>query len=96
MVHVATLAAYELATFLLFFTIALSFGIVAGLTIPSGMALVRQVVHSDDFGTVMGWNQVSGASFGLINPPSLFSKLKTALFSLIFIRLNAPTFSITA
>jgi MFS transporter, DHA3 family, macrolide efflux protein len=51
------------------FAIALSFGIVAGLTIPSGMALVRQVVHPDDFGTVMGWNQVSGRVMRLLGAP---------------------------
>jgi MFS transporter, DHA3 family, macrolide efflux protein len=49
---------------------ALSFGVVAGLTIPSGMALVRQVVNPDDFGTVMGWNQVSGRVMRLLGAPA--------------------------
>ena len=49
---------------------ALSFGVAAGLTIPSGMALVRQVVNPDDFGTVMGWNQVSGRVMRLLGAPT--------------------------
>ena len=50
--------------------IALSFGVAAGLTIPSGMALIRQVVNPDDFGTVMGWNQVSGRVMRLLGAPT--------------------------
>jgi MFS family permease len=49
---------------------ALSFGIVAGLTIPSGTALIRQIVNPDDFGTVMGWNQVSGRVMRLLGAPA--------------------------
>ena len=41
------------------FAIALCFGIASGLTIPAGAALVRQLVATDDLGTVVGWNQVS-------------------------------------
>jgi MFS family permease len=52
------------------FAIALSFGVVAGLTSPSGFALVRQVVNPDDFGTVMGWNQVSGRVMRLLGAPA--------------------------
>ncbi len=52
------------------FLVSLSFGIAAGLTIPSGMALVRQVVHPDDFGTVVGWNQVSGRVMRLLGAPA--------------------------
>jgi MFS family permease len=52
------------------FALALSFGIVAGLTIPSGMALVRQLVSPDDFGTVMGWYQVSGRVMRLLGAPA--------------------------
>src|SRR5688500_10181983 len=49
---------------------ALSFGVVAGLTIPSGMALISQIVNPDDFGTVMGWNQVSGRVMRLLGAPT--------------------------
>ena len=52
------------------FAIALSFGVAAGLTIPSGMALIRQIVNPDDFGTVMGWNQVSGRVMRLLGAPT--------------------------
>jgi DHA3 family macrolide efflux protein-like MFS transporter len=52
------------------FALAVSFGIVAGLTIPSGMALVRQQVSPDDFGTVMGWYQVSGRVMRLLGAPA--------------------------
>ncbi len=52
------------------FAIALSFGVAAGLTIPSGTALVRQLVGPSDFGTVMGWNQVSGRVMRLLGAPS--------------------------
>lgn len=51
------------------FAIALSFGVAAGLTIPSGMSLVRQLVAPDDLGTVMGWNQVSGRVMRLLGAP---------------------------
>jgi MFS transporter, DHA3 family, macrolide efflux protein len=50
--------------------VALSFGVVAGLTIPSGAALVRQIVNPDDYGTVMGWNQVSGRVMRLLGAPA--------------------------
>ena len=46
------------------------FGVVAGLTIPAGAALVRQVVNPDDYGTVMGWNQVSGRVMRLLGAPT--------------------------
>ena len=52
------------------FAIALAFGIAAGLTLPSGMALIRQIVSPDDFGTVMGWNQVSGRVMRLLGAPA--------------------------
>ena len=52
------------------FAMALSFGVAAGLTIPSGMALIRQIVSPDDFGTVMGWNQVSGRVMRLLGAPA--------------------------
>jgi MFS family permease len=52
------------------FAIALSFGVAAGLTIPSGAALVRQVVSPEDLGTVMGWNQVSGRVMRLLGAPA--------------------------
>jgi MFS family permease len=52
------------------FAIALSFGVVAGLTGPAGFALVRQIVNPDDFGTVMGWSQVSGRVMRLLGAPA--------------------------
>jgi MFS family permease len=52
------------------FAIALSFGVAAGLTIPAGFALVRQIVAPDDLGTVMGWNQVSGRVMRLLGAPA--------------------------
>ena len=52
------------------FAIALAFGVAAGLTLPSGMALIRQIVSPDDFGTVMGWNQVSGRVMRLLGAPA--------------------------
>ncbi len=52
------------------FAMALSFGVAAGLTTPSGAALVRQLVAPDDFGTVMGWNQVSGRVMRLLGAPT--------------------------
>jgi MFS transporter, DHA3 family, macrolide efflux protein len=52
------------------FAIALSFGIVAGLTVPSGGPLLREFVHPDDFGTVMGWQQVLGRTMRLLGAPT--------------------------
>ena len=52
------------------FAIALAFGVAAGLTLPSGVALIRQIVSPDDFGTVMGWNQVSGRVMRLLGAPT--------------------------
>jgi MFS family permease len=52
------------------FAIALTFGVAAGLTQPSGMSLVRQIVNPDDFGTVMGWNQVLGRVMRLLGAPA--------------------------
>jgi len=49
--------------------IAVSFGIASGLTLPSGMTLVRQIVASDDLGTVQGWNQISGRAMKLAGAP---------------------------
>ena len=60
-------AGYDGAPTLL--AIALAFGVAAGLTIPSGMALIRQIVNPDDFGTVIGWNQVSGRVMRLLGAP---------------------------
>lgn len=50
--------------------IALSFGVAAGLTGPSGTSLIRQLVGPDDLGTVMGWNQVSGRVMRLLGAPT--------------------------
>ncbi len=52
------------------FAIALSFGVAAGLTLPSGMSLMRQIVSPDDFGTVMGWQQVLGRVMRLLGAPT--------------------------
>src|SRR4051794_34672139 len=49
--------------------IAISFGVASGLTMPSGMTLVRQIVAGDDLGTVQGWNQVSGRAMKLLGAP---------------------------
>jgi MFS transporter, DHA3 family, macrolide efflux protein len=52
------------------FAIALSFGVVAGLTVPSGGPLLRQFVNPADFGTVMGWQQVLGRTMRLLGAPA--------------------------
>jgi MFS transporter, DHA3 family, macrolide efflux protein len=49
--------------------IAIAFGIASGLTLPSGMTLVRQIVASDDLGTVQGWNQISSRAMKLTGAP---------------------------
>jgi len=49
--------------------IAVAFGIASGLTLPSGMTLVRQIVSADDLGTVQGWNQISSRAMKLIGAP---------------------------
>ncbi|GAA3827689.1 MFS transporter [Nocardioides panacisoli] len=51
------------------FAVALCFGAAAGLTTPSGSALVRQVVDPDDFRTVLGWNQVLSRVTRLLGAP---------------------------
>jgi len=51
------------------FAIALAFGVVAGLTVPSSGPLLREFVHPDDFGTVMGWQQVLGRTMRLLGAP---------------------------
>src|SRR3954453_20904165 len=50
--------------------IALSFGVASGLTLPSGMTLVRQLVAGPDLGTVQGWNQISSRTMKLLGPPA--------------------------
>jgi len=49
--------------------IAVSFGVASGLTMPSGLALVRQIVAGDDLGTVQGWNQISSRAMKLLGAP---------------------------
>jgi MFS family permease len=49
--------------------IAISFGVASGLTLPSGMTLVRQIVAGEDLGTVQGWNQISGRVMKLLGAP---------------------------
>jgi MFS family permease len=49
--------------------IALAFGVASGLTLPSGMTLVRQIVSADDLGTVQGWNQISSRAMKLTGAP---------------------------
>ncbi len=50
--------------------IALSFGVAAGLTIPAGATLIRQLVAGDDLGTVQGWNQISSRATRLLGAPA--------------------------
>lgn len=50
--------------------IALCFGVSAGLTIPAGTTLVRQLIAGDDLGTVQGWNQISSRSMKLLGAPA--------------------------
>ena len=52
------------------FAIALSFGVVAGLTVPSGGPLLREFVNPDDFGTVLGWQQVLVRTMRLLGAPA--------------------------
>jgi MFS family permease len=49
--------------------IALAFGVASGLTLPSGMTLVRQLVAGDDLGTVQGWNQIISRAMRLTGAP---------------------------
>ncbi|AKU17789.1 MFS transporter [Luteipulveratus mongoliensis] len=49
--------------------VALSFGVVSGLTQPSAATLSRQLVHGDDLGTVIGWSQISGRMAQLLGAP---------------------------
>jgi MFS transporter, DHA3 family, macrolide efflux protein len=50
--------------------LALSFGVAAGLTIPAGATLVRQLIAGDDLGTVQGWNQISSRATRLLGAPA--------------------------
>jgi MFS family permease len=50
--------------------VALCFGVAAGLTIPAGATLVRQLIAGDDLGTVQGWNQISGRAMKLLGAPA--------------------------
>jgi MFS family permease len=52
------------------FAVALCFGVSAGLTLPSGTALVRQIVRPADYATVTGWNQVSARVMRLLGAPT--------------------------
>lgn len=49
--------------------IALSFGVVLGLTIPAGPAFFREIVAADDLATVGGWTQISGRLARLVGAP---------------------------
>jgi MFS family permease len=49
--------------------IAVCFGIAGGLTVPSGLTLVRQIVAAEDLGTVQGWNQISSRAMKLVGAP---------------------------
>ena len=49
--------------------IAICFGVASGLTMPSGATLIRQIVSSEDLGTVQGWNQISSRAMKLIGAP---------------------------
>ena len=48
---------------------AISFGVASGLTMPAGLALVRQLVAGRDLGTVQGWNQISSRASRLLGAP---------------------------
>jgi DHA3 family macrolide efflux protein-like MFS transporter len=50
-------------------SIAISFGVASGLTMPSGFALVRQIVAGEDLGTVQGWNQIGSRAMKLLGAP---------------------------
>jgi MFS family permease len=50
--------------------LALAFGVATGLTLPSGMTLVRQIVAGDDLATVQGWNQISSRTMRLLGAPA--------------------------
>jgi MFS family permease len=50
--------------------VALAFGVASGLTLPSGMTLVRQIVAGDDLATVQGWNQISSRTMRLLGAPA--------------------------
>ena len=49
--------------------VAVCFGAASGLTMPAGTILVREVVASDDLGTVQGWNQISTRLMKLLGAP---------------------------
>jgi DHA3 family macrolide efflux protein-like MFS transporter len=49
--------------------VAVCFGAASGLTMPAGAILVREVVASDDLGTVQGWNQISTRLMKLLGAP---------------------------
>ncbi|MDE9365244.1 MFS transporter [Luteipulveratus sp. YIM 133132] len=49
--------------------VALSFGVIAGLTMPAGATLARQLVHVDDLATVSGWSQILGRLARLAGAP---------------------------
>ncbi len=51
------------------FGIALTFGVAAGLTLPSLNTLRRQLVRADDLTTLSGWTQVSGRIARLLGAP---------------------------
>jgi MFS family permease len=75
--------------------IALSFGVASGLTLPSGMTLVRQIVAGDDLGTVQGWNQIGGRAMKLIGAP--FGGVLVAWGGLVSVMLvDAATFVVIA
>src|SRR4051794_34404277 len=45
---------------------AIAFGVASGLTMPSGMTLVRQIVAGEDLGTVLGWDPISDRAMRLL------------------------------
>ena len=75
--------------------IALLFGAAAGLTTPSGSALVRQIVDPDDFGTVLGWNQVLSRVMRLLGAP-VGGVLVAAGGPVAAMLLDAATFAVIA
>ena len=53
----------------LLLAVAVCFGAAAGLTMPAGAILIREVVAGDDLGTVQGWNQISSRLMRLLGAP---------------------------
>lgn len=51
-------------------TMGILLGTAAGLALPSGATLVRQLVRTDDLTTVSGWNQIANRGARLLGAPA--------------------------